>query len=86
MRYLFNWKKTEPLSKSKYWIINIILWLYTILWFSALIFTWYSWDVSFLYKFVVTAILVIGTPTLSDLIKSYGKYKDEWESMYKKNV
>ena len=84
MRHLFDWKKTEPMSRPKYWIINIVLWLYTILWFSVLIFIWYGWDVSFWYKFVVTIILVIGTPTLSDLIKSYEKYKKEWEAMYKK--
>ena len=86
MRHLFDWKKTEPLSKPEYWIINIILWLYSILWFSVLIFIWYGWDVSFWYKFVVTIILVIVAPTLSDLIKSYEKYKKEWETMYKKNA
>ena len=70
--------RKEPLSRKRFWISNLILWLYTIVWLILLFSVWYLWDVPLGYKLAVNLILILGTPALSDLIKPYEKYKKEW--------
>ena len=81
--FSFFGRRQQPLSKERYWTLNILLWLYTIIWISILLFVWYSWNVSILYKFGVNFILILGTPALSDLLMSYDKYRKEWETKFK---
>lgn len=56
----------------------IAFWLYTVMWVLILIFMHY-WNVSYWVKLPIYFLLIVGTPSLSDLIKPYEQYKKEWE-------
>lgn len=79
---IFN-KRKESLSRKQYWLRNAIWWIYTIIWLIILFSIWYFWNTTFWYKLIVNFILILGTPALSDLFKSYDKYKKEWDTKYK---
>ena len=76
---IFN-KSKGPLSRKRYWMSNVICCIYTITWLIILYSIWYSWDATFGYKLIVNIVLILSTPTLSDLFKPYDKYKKEWET------
>jgi hypothetical protein len=58
----------------------MVWWLYTIVWLILLFSTWYFLDIKVLYKLVINFILIVFTPALSDLFKTYEKYKMEYEN------
>jgi membrane protein implicated in regulation of membrane protease activity len=70
--------KRIPLSRKKYRLIMIALWLYTAMWILILIFMHY-WGVSYWIKLPIYFLLIVGTPSLSDLIKPYERYEKEWQ-------
>ena len=77
-------KRKDALSRKQYWKNKIIWWLYTVIWITLLIFIWFFWNASLWCKFAINFALIILTPALSDLFKSYEKCKREWEEQYKK--
>ena len=46
---------------------------------------WYVWDISTVKRLLISIILVIGTPALSDLIKTYDQYKKDYENIFDKH-
>lgn len=54
-------------------------------WISALILLWYVWDFPIWYKIGINLLLIVGTPSLSDLVKPYDQYIKDWETLYKKD-
>jgi len=76
-------RRELPFSRKRYWVSNIIWWVYAIFWISVLVLLWYIWDVSVWYKLGISFILILGTPALTDLIKPYDQYRKEWEAKYK---
>jgi hypothetical protein len=54
--------------------------MYTIAWLLILYKIWYAWNVPIFYKLSVNLVLILGTPALSDLTKTYDKYKKDWET------
>ncbi len=77
MIFLIKPIKKALISRRKYLIILTACWIYTFIWITALILIWYFWNVPVLYKLLVNGILILGTPAITDLTKSYEKYKEE---------
>jgi len=67
------------LSKKVYYAFNILAWCYSIAWLSCLLFVWYYWETTLWIKIALNLVLIVVTPSLSDLTKSYGQYKKEWQ-------
>ena len=76
---LFNLRlsKKEIISKRRYSAILVMGWVYTIIWLSVLIAIWYFWDTHVAYKILVSSLLILGTPAITDLIRSYEQYQKE---------
>ena len=77
-------KRKGLLNRKQYWTSIIICWVYTVSWIIILFSIWYFWDAGLWYKLIVNFILILFTPALSDLFKTYEKYKIEWEEKYSK--
>ena len=74
------YKGTRLRSRRKHYIALAALWLYTLLWLTALgAYAYWFRELSVILKIVLLAPLVIGTPALSDLFYPYGKYQWEWQ-------
>jgi len=65
----------ENLSKSRYSCLLAVGWIYTIIWLSSLIAIWYFWNTQMVYKLLISFFLVLGTPAISDLTRSYEQYQ-----------
>ncbi len=71
-------KGNKTLSRRGYTIIIGGLWVYTILWCALLAYLWFNWDTTvLLHKIVLTILLIIGTPAITDLFQSYEQYTKE---------
>jgi hypothetical protein len=59
----------------------LILWLYSIGWAATAISFLFQWHVAVpMYaKVAVVVVLVLGTPSLSDLFQSYSSYSERWK-------
>lgn len=52
-------------------------WFYACIWAAALTVTWVYWDVLAIYlKAIILLALIVLTPTGSELVLSYKKYKE----------
>lgn len=79
LKYL---KGTKLLSYRAFVCVQILSWVYTLIWVSALLATWVYWDsLSMYWKVGVSVALIIATPTGSDLIQSYREYKAHWDQV-----
>ena len=76
---IINRRRNGILSKKMYYLYKMIWWVYTTIWLYILFKIWYAWNVSLWFKIVINMLLIIGTPALSDLVKTYKKYEKEWE-------
>jgi hypothetical protein len=54
---------------------------YSALWVVTLVVIAYFWNVPIVVKVILSLMLIIGTPTLSDLFQSYSDYV-EWHRKY----
>lgn len=68
-----------PLGRGHYYALNVVAWCYAIVWLVCLFLVWYYWEVTLWIKIGLNLVLIMLTPALNDLAKSYGKYKAEWE-------
>ncbi len=76
------YKGKRLLSWKKYILIQIMLGLYTVVWFGVwiyAIFSWHSlmWD----YKLILFVLLLFLAPSLGDLIEPYARYKKDWQEI-----
>lgn len=83
MLFTFRLSKKEIISKRRYSAIVAMGWVYTIIWLSVLIATWYFWNTQMVYKILVSFFLVLGTPAITDLTRSYEQYQKEVENRIK---
>jgi hypothetical protein len=67
----------KPFSRRAFWASQVCFWLYTIVWFTVLLWIYYYWDSSLLLKLGATVVLALLTPDAHTLFQSYQKYKDE---------
>lgn len=70
---------TSLLSRKAYYTVNVASWCYAIAWLVSLCFLWYYWEIPLWGKIALNFTLIMFTPALRDLAKSYGQYKREWE-------
>ena len=78
-------RSTALLDHSRYRVRLLLLWVYGIAWLVLSVSFAMSWHdaVSTPIKVVVVVVIVLGTPTISDLFQSYARYRDKWQ---KENV
>jgi hypothetical protein len=62
-----------PLSRRQYLIVRALFWVYTVLWVMAAIYV-PQWHLPLWVKVVIGGLIVVGTPSIDDLIASYSKY------------
>jgi len=76
------------LTRKQYRNAQIRGWLFLSVWFGILIVGLFFWTTTkWLYKLIVVIILFVLMPSLDDIkdsLKSYEKYKKEWEEANKK--
>jgi hypothetical protein len=69
-------KGGKDLSYQAYIVRMALAWLYTLIWCAGLMSTWMYWDSLPVYlKAFIVLLLIILTPTGSELILSYKTYK-----------
>lgn len=85
MLFTLRLSKKEIISKRRYSVILAMGWVYTIVWLSALIAIWYFWNTQMVYKIFAIFFLALGTPAITDLTRSYEKYKKEVDNRIKMN-
>jgi len=71
---------TRLLSRRQYQVRLLVLWLYSVVWFGALVLLSFVWRASGITKGVAFVLLGIGTPALSDLFSGYAEYKALWDA------
>jgi hypothetical protein len=70
-------KGRNELSHRAYILRMGLAWIYTLIWAALLVVTWLYWGSLAVYlKVVIILILIILTPTGSELVLSYRKYKE----------
>jgi hypothetical protein len=76
-------RRSNPPSLYGYYWIQVISWVYSILWISSLAATWIYWDsLGILAKASISLVLIILTPSVSDLFEPYSKYVDRWKELH----
>lgn len=73
-------KRRPLISRAAYHGIVLALWLYTFTWvvaFMALV--RYAERMHWLILGAFALVLLLGTPSLRDLVKSYDGYKESWD-------
>lgn len=77
--------KARPLlSRATYYGVLLALWLYTLAWivaFMALI--RYAAHVNWLVLGAFAVVLLLGTPSIRDLVKTYARYKESWNEYHR---
>lgn len=73
-------RTTKLLTSQQYWRRLTLLWVYSLAWIAgiaALATYWRKlpWPVSL----ILAIILMLGTPALSDMLRSYAQYRQKWE-------
>jgi len=76
------YKGKRLLTRKKYILIQITLWLYTIIWFGVWIYPLFSWhSLKWYFKVILIILLLLIAPSLKDLTQSYKSYKKDWEEV-----
>lgn len=69
----------KPLrSETNYTLLKLCYLLYTLAWCAIVAWVFLIWEANLGWKVPVIIILLIGTPSLSDLFTSYSSYKEIW--------
>jgi hypothetical protein len=64
-------------SRRSYAVYITILWLYSLLWLAALVATYLFWaDLNKAVKVIVSLLLIVGTPSATDLFEPYDRYRE----------
>lgn len=74
----------KPLSKRKFYLINVLAFIYLLFCIAISIYIFFFWKVSMIIKIIVLLIVEITVPDLQDIFQSYAKYKKEFENNFKK--
>ena len=77
MFFTLRRSKSKITSKRRYLFIKVLGWIYTIIWLLCLIAIWYFWETHAAYKVIISFFLILGTPAITDLTKSYKNYQIE---------
>ncbi len=75
-------RRKGPFSRKRYWISNILWWIYTIAWLSFQGMVWYFWNISLWLKITISFFLILCAPSIGDLLTPYDVYKKEWEEQH----
>ena len=67
-------------SEGQYARLKLYYLLYTIAWCAVVTWVFLIWDTKFGWKAPIVVILVMVTPSLSDLFRPYSVYKELWET------
>jgi hypothetical protein len=79
LKYYGYLKGTKLRSRRSYWIIQLISWMFTILWLVVFGYLYLRWDQLPGYaKWGLLALLILTTPDYADLFQSYETYKRRW--------
>ncbi len=70
----------KPLSRRAYVIMTVAFWLYTLLWFSLIIYFSFHWgELSGFYRLLLFIVIGILMPSKKELVTSYDEYLKEFE-------
>lgn len=72
----------SPLNKKRFYLAKLALSIYTLGWTVILFLIWYSWDVAIWLKLFVNVLLIIGTPSLKDIIIPFDEYLNDWKEKH----
>jgi hypothetical protein len=75
-------KRSIPYSRRDHRIRRSYAVIYTIIWFGSAIFIWYYWTTWPWYVYIVYAILIFGTPSLSSSSASYVNFLERNDQYY----
>lgn len=78
---LFKGKRQKKdLSKTKYQLLLIFLWVYTLVWLVVNYYIWGFSEWELMYKILSELVLVVLVPDLDGLLMSYERYLKEQDS------
>lgn len=73
-------RSTRLLAARSYYTRLTLLWMYSVAWASTVVLLALHWEgVSTLMKFGLIPLLVLGTPSVSDLFQTHTEYTAKWE-------
>jgi hypothetical protein len=64
-------------SRHRYKLVILLTWIYAAVWAGLIVSVNSLWNVSMIWRVLITIILVICTPTIKDLFLSYDDYLEE---------
>jgi membrane protein implicated in regulation of membrane protease activity len=75
-------RRTHPPSRKEYRRIQIVLWIYLIIWSTIVYLTFAVWQISWWYKIFLYFVLAGFRPSPVAIIMSYKKYLKKWDELY----
>lgn len=78
---MFLYRGTRMQSRTRYYVILMLMWIYALAWLAALAACYAWWNqLSLSHKVVLGVAVCIGAPAPPSLLfHSYSKYRAEWE-------
>jgi hypothetical protein len=71
-----RWRRGSLLGPGEYYLLLLVFWVYSVLWVGAGIWLVQAWDrIGWLQRVAVSVGLLVVSPTLDDLFRSYAKYR-----------
>jgi membrane protein implicated in regulation of membrane protease activity len=76
-------RRTQAPSKKEYLMMQVVGWIYFIIWSTIVYLTFAVWQISWWYKILLYFVLAGFRPSFGDLTRSYPKYLEKWDKLYK---
>jgi len=75
-------RRTQPPSKKEYLMMQVVGWIYFIIWSTIVYLTFAVWQISWWYKVLFYFILAGFRPSWGVLTRPYEKYLKKWAELY----